>query len=128
MNLGAGRVLLICSGQLSRCLPHVKCGVQLRSIPDASPRRSCPCPFLAHTQGRGSSRTCRITAPGAVPRLFLRHYGLSRAAFAAGAVEALRFLAARVAEGADQRVYDMVDVLRAYQASAGAGEPAVAAR
>ncbi|PNW71487.1 hypothetical protein CHLRE_16g656300v5 [Chlamydomonas reinhardtii] len=66
-------------------------------------------------QGRGSSRTCRITAPGAVPRLFLRHYGLSRAAFAAGAVEALRFLAARVAEGADQRVYDMVDVLRAYQ-------------
>ncbi|GFR50212.1 hypothetical protein Agub_g12389 [Astrephomene gubernaculifera] len=89
-------------------------------------------------QGRGAARTCRLTAPhhgdssisgrGAAggagadqPSLLLRHYGLDRAAFAAGVVLAARFLAARVAEGAAQRVYDMVDVLRAAVLESGDG-------
>ncbi|GIL50196.1 hypothetical protein Vafri_6323 [Volvox africanus] len=67
---------------------------------------------LRALEGRGLARACRLTAPGGNPTLLLRHYGLDRSAFAAGAVEAARFLAARVAEGASQRVYDMVDVLR----------------
>ncbi|KXZ52563.1 hypothetical protein GPECTOR_9g607 [Gonium pectorale] len=80
-------------------------------------------------QGRGMARTCRVTAPGGERSLLLRHYGLDRTAFAVGAVEAARFLAERVAEGAEQRVYDFVDVLRAVQARqvaqrAGAARPA----
>ncbi|EFJ44438.1 hypothetical protein VOLCADRAFT_106419 [Volvox carteri f. nagariensis] len=70
---------------------------------------------LRALEGRGLSRTCRLTAPGGHHTLMLRHYGLDRTAFAAGAVEAARFLAERVAEGASQRAYDMVDVLRGLQ-------------
>ncbi|GLC46479.1 hypothetical protein PLESTM_001879900 [Pleodorina starrii] len=71
---------------------------------------------LRALEGRGLSRACRLSAPGGHPTLLLRHYGLDRTAFAAGAVEAARFLAARIAEAAPQRVYDMVDVLRDLQA------------
>ncbi|PNH12031.1 putative proton ATPase 1B [Tetrabaena socialis] len=83
-------------------------------------REPAPCAGNLHAlQGRGAARTCRLTPPGdtGAPGLLLRHYGLDRTAFAAGAVVASRFLAARVAEGAAQRVYDMVDVLRALPAA-----------
>jgi 4-hydroxy-tetrahydrodipicolinate reductase len=78
-------------------------------------------------EGRGLARTCRLTAPGGQPTLMLRHYGLDRTAFAVGAVQAARFLAERVAEGAPQRVYDMVDVLRDLQAKEEAKRAARAA-
>ncbi|KAG2492910.1 hypothetical protein HYH03_008824 [Edaphochlamys debaryana] len=87
-----------------------------------------------HTlQGRGAARACRLSVVDAdgtepAPALLLRHYGLDRAAFAAGAVAAARFLAQRVAEGADKKVYDMVDVLRSVRAQVQAAEDAAAAR
>ena len=65
-----------------------------------------PSSALAAAQGPSASH-------GAAVALEFKHNVCGREVYAEGTVDAALFLAARVAQGADQRLYDMVDVLGA---------------
>lgn len=57
--------------------------------------------------------TYRVTSPDGSVALEFKHNVCGREVYAEGTVDAALFLAARVKQGADQRLYDMVDVLGA---------------
>jgi 4-hydroxy-tetrahydrodipicolinate reductase len=57
--------------------------------------------------------TYQLVAPDGSVAVELQHNVVGRAVYAEGSVDAAIFLARRVQEGAEQRVYNMVDVLRA---------------
>ncbi len=95
-------------------------------LPDGSALEPEPgsSPTLRSLQGRGMARSAHITTPDGSCSLTIRHYGLDRTAFAVGTVAAARFLAEKMAEGDEQRVYDMADVLRWLQAQQERQRPA----
>jgi 4-hydroxy-tetrahydrodipicolinate reductase len=57
--------------------------------------------------------TYRLSAPDGTVELVFKHNVVGRQIYAEGTVDAVAFLAARIAERAERRVYTMVDVLSA---------------
>lgn len=57
--------------------------------------------------------TYRLASPDGSVTFEFQHNVCGRTIYAEGTVDAALFLAARVAEGSEQRLFDMVDVLRA---------------
>jgi 4-hydroxy-tetrahydrodipicolinate reductase len=57
--------------------------------------------------------TYRLTSPDGSVAFEFQHNVCGRTIYAEGTVDAALFLASRVAEGGEQRLFDMVDVLGA---------------
>ena len=57
--------------------------------------------------------TYHLTSPDGTVNFEFQHNVVGREIYAEGTVDAVLFLAAKVAEQSDQRIFNMVDVLRA---------------
>lgn len=55
---------------------------------------------------------CRLTSPGGDVEFVFQHNVCGRTIYAEGTVDAALFLAMKVAEKSEKRIFDMIDVLR----------------
>ena len=63
--------------------------------------------------GGHAFHTYNLTSPDRTVGFVFKHNVVGRSTYAEGTVDALLFLQKQIAEGAEQRVYNMVDVLKA---------------
>ena len=63
--------------------------------------------------GGHAFHTYRLTSPDRTVVFEFQHNVCGRQIYAEGTVDAALFLARKVAEGSEQRIFDMVDVLKA---------------
>ena len=72
--------------------------------------------------GGHAFHTYRLASPDGTVSLVFKHNVVGRAIYADGTVDAVAFLARKIAQGAAKRVYTMADVLaESHVGSAGAG-------
>lgn len=61
---------------------------------------------------RWAGHAYRLTSPGGDVEFVFQHNVCGRTIYAEGTVDAALFLAKKVAEGSEKRIFDMIDVLR----------------
>ena len=72
-----------------------------------------PLPLLSQLNPDMMAVLCRLTSADGNVEFVFQHNVCGRSIYAEGTVDAALFLAKKVAEGSEQRIFDMIDVLKA---------------